>query len=159
MAERILIVRSARDHLLGYAGRLLRWRHPGAALAVLCQPEHGRRVSELVQPDRVFFYPEKHFTAAGLPEDLRRELQQSAFSEVVVLYHNAGGEGYPPVHRMVRRFHRGPVGIVNRDGRYSRFARLDPEAILAGAGIVGAAAVGALAALGTALATRGKARD
>ncbi len=116
--RKVLIVRSARDTALGYAARVVRERHPDAQVAVLCQAQHTARATAAAQADAVYEYPAATFAPAGISEELFDRLQQAAFDEVVILYHNANGDGYAPVHAMVHDFHRGSVTVVDSTGRY-----------------------------------------
>ncbi|HNW93877.1 MAG TPA: hypothetical protein PKM88_13290 [bacterium] len=120
MPERILVVRSARDEVLGYACRLLAVRYPQAELAVLAQPEHADRVRALPGVAEVIAYAGDRFCPEQLPGELACRLRAAAFAEVVVLWHNRDGAGYAPVQAMVRLFQRGPVTVVDCAGGYQR---------------------------------------
>lgn len=134
MPERILVLRSARDNLLGYACRILRERYPRAELLVLAQPAHAVRARAVAGVTATLDYAGERFCPEQLSADLRARLRAVAFREVVILYHNRGGEGYAPVHALVREFHRGRVATVDAAGRYAgaggRWSRLLADVLL-----------------------------
>jgi len=147
MPNKILVIRSARENLLAYTCRLLRRRYPDTELTVLAQDQYRERTEELVAPVDFIPYPGARFAARELTgEDVAR-LSKARFSEVVILYHNRDGKGYEQVHAMVRKFHRGAVGVVNADGRYENYDRWRFDDFIAGVLTVLAAARGAVAAL------------
>lgn len=119
MDEQVLIIRSGRDNLLGYACRVVRERYPDAAFTVLAQVPHVARAEAVQGVHTVIPFTGERFAPELLPTETRQRLAGTAWHEVVVLQNNQDGAGYAPVFALVRLFHRGTVSTIDITGKYT----------------------------------------
>ncbi len=119
MAEQVLIIRSGRDNLLGYACRVVREKYPDAEITVLAQVPHVARAEALHGVRAVIPFPGERFATELLPAETRQRLTETAWHEVVVLQNNRDGAGYAPVFALVSAFHRGAMNTIDITGKYT----------------------------------------